>query len=375
MSGHPSTHSGFLETDTEETGSMQDSASAGGYSPPAWRRLENGGRSPGFWRTSDNILGSPTLTPARSDYEQQQQQQRQQQQQQQQHRLFLVPSPSTPQKYYTPPQQKMLQTWEMNGRFASSGSSPEFDSDDGDVVDDILGLDDDVFNLHGARGSVYSNSNSNNGDIDEGLERALRTRLPASMSPEKGRSPEPEPVLPAVTSRVESPRLEAIQEEKTVVEDQGMSENFIRFAVRAEIQHRTELIEAGFALVRDKIRAVSQSWTTIFVSVLVALLSFCVLRALSHMAGQRPVPDLVKVAGVARSFEPLIYYSENAVVQVRELEATSMAVWDLGESVRYSNLAPAPYIAQELDTLSDNLKELAMELIKFFANIDGDIDA
>lgn len=33
-----------------------DSASAGGYSPPAWRRLENGRKSSGFWRAPDNLL-------------------------------------------------------------------------------------------------------------------------------------------------------------------------------------------------------------------------------------------------------------------------------------------------------------------------------
>jgi hypothetical protein len=49
-------------------------------------------------------------------------------------------------------------------------------------------------------------------------------------------------------------------------------------------------------------------------------------------------------------------------------------VWDLGESVRGSNLTSAAIIVKELDELSDSLKTLAIELTKFFANVDGDID-
>jgi len=87
-----------------------------------------------------------------------------------------------------------------------------------------------------------------------------------------------------------------------------------------------------------------------------------------------PVPDLVKVAGLAKAFEPLIFYSENGVTQVADLQATGIAVWDLGESVRSTNMTSAPIIVQELDGLSDSLKTLSIELTKFFANVDGDVD-
>lgn len=107
---------------------------------------------------------------------------------------------------------------------------------------------------------------------------------------------------------------------------------------------------------------------------LVAFVSIAAARALFEPAYGRPVPDLVKVAGIARSFEPLIYYSENGVAQVGDLQATGVAVWDLGESVRLSNLTSAPIIVKELDELSDSLKMLAIELTKFFANVDGDVD-
>lgn len=148
----------------------------------------------------------------------------------------------------------------------------------------------------------------------------------------------------------------------------------IRFAVRAEVQQRTEPIEAAINLVRSAYRLVTKSWSSIILSAIVAFLSITATRALFQPAYGRPVPDLVKVAGIARSFEPLIYYSENGVAQVGDLQATGVAVWDLGESVRSSNLTSAPIIVKELDELSDSLKTLAIELTKFFANVDGDID-
>lgn len=62
---YPSAHSGFLKSDTEaDLSEMENSTvSAGGYSPPAWRRLGNGDRSSGFWRKGDNLLGYGGLPP------------------------------------------------------------------------------------------------------------------------------------------------------------------------------------------------------------------------------------------------------------------------------------------------------------------------
>ena len=86
-----------------------------------------------------------------------------------------------------------------------------------------------------------------------------------------------------------------------------------------------------------------------------------------------PVPDLVKVAGLAKAFEPLIFYSENGVQQVGDLQATGVAIWDLGESVRSTNMTSAPIIVQELDDLSESLKTLSIKLTKFFAGVDGSV--
>jgi hypothetical protein len=120
----------------------------------------------------------------------------------------------------------------------------------------------------------------------------------------------------------------------------------------------------------------TRSWTHVLSSVVIGIVSMALIRNVLFSAGPNevPVPDLVKVAGLARAFEPLIHYSENGVAQVGDLQATSVAVWDLSESVRGSNLSSAPIIVKELDELSESLKTLAIELTKFFANVDGDID-
>lgn len=72
--GYPSTHSGFLKSDTATDASSDMESSTvsagggGGYSPPAWRRLGNGDRSSGFWRKGDNLLGYGGLPPLARGY-------------------------------------------------------------------------------------------------------------------------------------------------------------------------------------------------------------------------------------------------------------------------------------------------------------------
>ncbi|KAF4895702.1 hypothetical protein CGCF415_v007445 [Colletotrichum fructicola] len=257
----------------------ENSVSAGGYSPPAWRRLGNGSRDSGFWRRSEDILGA-----------------------------------------FPPPDRRLF-------GHRSRESSPELDTED---------EDEDV------------------------LRRAMRTRLPTgSMSPDKGRSPSPEPRIDDRTIK-----LNELQ----------WKETNIRFALRAEVQQRTEPIEAFVHFFRSKWQFLTHSWSSTILSTIVAVLAISAMRNLFQPAAQLPVPDLVKVAGIARSFEPLIYFSENGASQVGDLQATGVAVWDLGESVRSSNMTSAPIIVKELDDLSDSLKTLAIELTKFFANVDGDID-
>ena len=144
--------------------------------------------------------------------------------------------------------------------------------------------------------------------------------------------------------------------------------------MRAEVQHRTEPIEAAFSYFRGKFDSLTSSRTSTMMTVCVALFAIVLLRLLFQPPPPPPVPDLVKVAGLAKSFEPLIFYSENGAQQIGELQETGVAVWDLGESVRSTNMTSAPIIVKELDDLSESLKTLAMELTKFFASVDGDVD-
>ncbi|TGJ86572.1 hypothetical protein E0Z10_g2137 [Xylaria hypoxylon] len=272
------------------------SVSTGNYSPPAWRRLENGDRFYGNWRSGNDVLVHRALTMSRP-----------------------------------------------------------------------LGPDHDA----------------------DFFEAARRTRLPTgSLSPEKGRSPEPETrgdddtlvkrkseSMPPIKEATRDPTEDPRQSRMASIPPSATRDNYIRFAVRADIQQRTEPIDAAVSFLQTTYRTITKSWASIVLALFVAMLSISTTRLLFEPASLRPVPDLVKVAGLARSFEPLIYYSENGVSQVGDLQATGVAVWDLGESVRSSNMTSAPIIVKTLDELSDSLKTLAVELTKFFANVDGDIDS
>lgn len=150
--------------------------------------------------------------------------------------------------------------------------------------------------------------------------------------------------------------------------------NYIRFAVRAEVQHREPFV-ASFSYVRSKFDKLTSSKSNATLSVLIALLSIAFMRALFLPNMPQAIPDLVKLSGFARSFEPLIYYSENGVQQIGALQETGVAVWDLSESVRSTNMTSAPIIVRQLDELSDSLKSLSLELTRFFANVDSDVDS
>lgn len=126
--------------------------------------------------------------------------------------------------------------------------------------------------------------------------------------------------------------------------------------------------------IRIQIRHINKSWSSLSTSFVLLILIYSLIHLLTHTPDPPPVPDLVKVAGLARSFEPLIFYSEHGIAQVSDLQETSVAVWDLGESVRFANMTSAPLITAELDDLSESLKTLGLELSRFFTNVDGDID-
>ena len=149
----------------------------------------------------------------------------------------------------------------------------------------------------------------------------------------------------------------------------------IRFSIRADVQHHTAPIEDAVTFVRKSYTKATKSKYKSFLSLMACILATCTLTFLftSHLPD--PAPDLVKVAGMASTFEPLMYYSETGHSQVIQLGDTGVAVWDLGESVRSTNMTSGPIIVKELDELADSLKRLAQELSTFFANINGDIDS
>ncbi|KAJ5595932.1 hypothetical protein N7450_002390 [Penicillium hetheringtonii] len=197
---------------------------------------------------------------------------------------------------------------------------------------------------------------------------AANVPLPSgSGTPQIGRSPSPgPPQSPGAT--------------REGADDDGMDfgaenlSNYIRFAVRAEVQHR-EPISAICGYLRNKFEQITSSKSNTTLSILVLLISIAFMRALFLPGLPQSIPDLVKLSGFARSFEPLIYYSENGVQQIGTLQETGVAVWDLSESVRGTNMTSAPIIVRQLDELSDSLKSLSLELTRFFANVDSDIDS
>ncbi|ODA79902.1 hypothetical protein RJ55_05499 [Drechmeria coniospora] len=215
-------------------------------------------------------------------------------------------------------------------------------------------------------------------DDDNVLEQAIRTKLPkGSQSPDKRPSPSPGPEpnpLEDATLRIhrKSPSRDMPLPDAML---SPQPDNYIRFAVRAEVLQRTKPIEHAITFLQKRYRALTSSWSTILTTFLVALLSISTAKMLSKPAATRPVGDLVKIAGLARSFEPLIYFSEPAVAHVKELQSTSIAIWDLGESVRISGMADADTIVQNLDAISETMKKLVLDLTRFHTHVDGDIDA
>ncbi|KAK2873707.1 hypothetical protein FQN49_002146 [Arthroderma sp. PD_2] len=202
---------------------------------------------------------------------------------------------------------------------------------------------------------------------------------PAVDSPLKGRSPSPCPKTKAGSGiKVEEKNKGDTDETKpgSGSTDQGPESitNYIRFAVRAEVQHREPFV-ALFNYIGAKFDSMTQTRSSTLLSIIVALISLTFMRALFLPPSLPPVPDIVKLSSFTRSFEPLIYYSENGVQQIGTLQETGVAVWDLAESVRGTNMTSAPIIVRELDELSQSLNSLSLELTRFFANVDADIDS
>jgi len=147
-----------------------------------------------------------------------------------------------------------------------------------------------------------------------------------------------------------------------------------RFSTRLDVVQKTQPIEDTVLTLRKFVGHLRRSKWSAFTYALGAVLAWMLAANLLQAPPQGPMPDLIKVAGLAKSLEPAIYYSESGHAQIGELQETGVAVWDLGESVRNTNMTSAPIIVHQLDDLSDSIKTLAIELTRFFAGVDGDID-
>ena len=109
--------------------------------------------------------------------------------------------------------------------------------------------------------------------------------------------------------------------------------------------------------------------------VLLTILTVVFSWLLLHPWTQSLIPDVANVAGMAKQFEPLMYASENVIPRSRELAEASIAVQDLGESVRVTNMSASTVIIDQLDDLGDSLKMLSEKMTSFFTNVDGDMDS
>lgn len=149
----------------------------------------------------------------------------------------------------------------------------------------------------------------------------------------------------------------------------------LRLAFRADIQQRTEPIEAAVTWARHQIDRFTKSPLYTLGVFLSILLAFIMTKSLLlRPPDQLPTPDILQATEVARRFEPLIYYSEGGRRQVGQLQDTGAAVWDLGESIRHANMPSGTQIVEQLDDLGTSLETLVIELTRFFVNVDGDID-
>ncbi|KAK6438191.1 hypothetical protein LTR95_005612 [Oleoguttula sp. CCFEE 5521] len=212
----------------------------------------------------------------------------------------------------------------------------------------------------------------------------LPSRIPLPESPTKGRSvsPSPDPIFGGGDARRVPPRdRHSTPQAQTgaEMEEQGEATptqmNYIRFSTSLDVIQRTEPLEAAITYIRNTIHSITSSRSTLLLYTFGTLILYWLTSNLLTTPQNTPSPDLIKVAGLAQSFEPVIYYSEHGHAQIEELQDTGIAVWDLGESVRSTNMTSGPLITNQLDELSESMKTLALEMTRFFASVDADVDS
>jgi hypothetical protein len=152
---------------------------------------------------------------------------------------------------------------------------------------------------------------------------------------------------------------------------QLLTSTVVRFAIRGETLFRTAPIEETISACASGVHIFTRSRINIFTTIATLLISWLLLQPWTATL----IPDVANVAGMAKQFEPLMYASENVIPRSRELAEASIAVQDLGESVRATNMSASTVIIDQLDDLGDSLKMLSEKITSFFTNVDGDMDS
>ena len=145
----------------------------------------------------------------------------------------------------------------------------------------------------------------------------------------------------------------------------------VRFAIRGETLFRTAPIEETISTFANGTRIFTRSRANIVCTIITIVFSYLLLQPWTASL----IPDVANVANMAKQFEPLMYASENVIPRSRELAEASIAVQDLGESVRATNMSASSVIIDQLDDLADSLKVLSEKITSFFTNVDGDMDS
>lgn len=145
----------------------------------------------------------------------------------------------------------------------------------------------------------------------------------------------------------------------------------VRFAIRGETLFRTAPLEETLSVVANGMAIFTRTRLNAVITVATLMLSWVLL----HPWNASLIPDVANVANMAKQFEPLMYASENVIPRSRELAEASIAVQDLGESVRATNMSASTVIIDQLDDLGDSLKVLSEKITSFFTNVDGDMDS
>lgn len=186
-----------------------------------------------------------------------------------------------------------------------------------------------------------------------------------------------------IASRMQSPAAEAptgagAQEDAEEVVELSHNEErpdhldgFVRLAIRGETLFRTAPVEGFVTSVSDGLHLFTRSRLSVLCTIGAVFFAYL----LTIPWNETLIPDVANIANMAKRFEPLLYASEGVVPRIRELADASIAVQDLGESVRATNMSASTAIIEQLDDLADSLYHLSESMRTFFTHVDSDMDS